>query len=51
MLTVESMCYELALRVKLINDPVSVLLHTRREDHDFVELGHLSEELATVWPD
>ena len=36
---------QLLFRVKLVHNPVCVLLHARCEDDHLVELGHLSEEL------
>ena len=45
MLAVESVRDQLLFGVKLVHNPVSVLLHARCEDDHLVELGHLSEEL------
>ena len=36
---------QLLFGVKLVHNPVGVLLHARREDDHLVELSHLSEEL------
>ena len=45
------MRYQLLFGVKLVHDPVGVLLHARREDDNLVELGHLLEELMAERPD
>ena len=42
---------KVTIRVKLVNDPVSILLHTRREYNNFIVLGHLTQELIAEGPD
>ena len=37
--------------VNLVQNPVSVVLHRRREDDNFVQLRHLFEELLTARTD
>ena len=44
------MRYEFALGVQLVDDPVCVLLHASREDHDFEVLDHLPQELVAEGP-
>ena len=41
---------DVASLVNLVDDPVSILLHTRGEDDDLVELRQLREKLHAVWP-
>lgn len=51
MLTVKAERNELTRWIKLVNDPVRVLLHTRREYDNLVELCHLAQEFLTERPD
>ena len=50
MLAVESMVDEVILSVQLIEDPISVLLHSSGKDYNFVNLAELLQELHTVRP-
>ena len=45
-LAVQPVRDQLAVRVELVDDPVSVLLDTRREDDDLVELRHFLKEFV-----
>ena len=50
MLTVKSVGDQV-VRVKLIQDPVSVVLHCCSEDYQFVVLRHFFEEFPCAWSD
>ena len=51
MLAVEAVRDELTSRVKLIDHPVCILLHTSCENDYLVVLGHLTKELCAVRSD
>ena len=37
--------------VKLVEDPVCIVLHRSREDDKLVDFTHLLKELVGTWPD
>ena len=39
------------IRVELVQDPVSVVLHGCCEDYQLIVLRHFFEELSSTWPD
>jgi len=51
MLTIQPIRDQLSRRVQLINDPVSVLLDTCREDDNLIILGHFLQKLRAIRPD
>ena len=51
MLSVESVRYQIARWVELVNHPVRIILHSGCEDYNLIELGHLTQELVAERPD
>ena len=51
MLSVKPVLDQVTLNVELIKHPISVFLHARSEDHNFVVLTQLIQELHAVRPD
>ena len=51
MLTVQTVRNQLTVRIKLVNDPVCILLHTSSENYYLVVLSHLAKELVAVGSD
>ena len=51
MLTVQSVRDQFAVWIKLVNDPVCILLHTCSENDYLVVLSHLAKELVAVGSD
>ena len=51
MLTVQAVRDQLTVWIKLVNDPVCILLHACSEDDYLVVLRHLAKELVAVGSD
>ena len=51
MLTVQSVRDQFAVWIKLVNNPVCILLHTCSENDYLVVLSHLAKELVAVGSD
>ena len=51
MLTVQAVRDQLTVWIKLVNDPVCILLHSCGEDDYLVVLRHLAKELVAVGSD
>ena len=51
MLTVQSVRDQFAVWIKLVNNPVCILLHTCSENYYLVVLSHLAKELVAVGSD
>lgn len=34
----------------MLQSPIRIVLHSRREDHNIIEVGHLVQELRCIWP-
>lgn len=51
MLTVQTVRNQLTVWIKLVNDPVCILLHTCSENYYLVVLSHLAKELVAEGSD
>ena len=51
MLTVQTVRNQLTVWIKLVNDPVCILLHTCSENYYLVVLCHLAKELVAEGSD
>ena len=51
MFPVEAVLYVFVLWVQVVQYSVCIVLKSRCENHDFVELGHLFQKLNYAWAD